>query len=399
MQLGVSDVSLAQRARWHRSIFVVLGFWACVSMVGWVAQGFGAGWSWWSWWQLIHSVTLGVIATAILTYITHFTEALTRSPRTGFRAVALRVGLVQVGLVLLLIGDPSVAWGPLEMLGATLVLLAAAAQLGWVLKRLMASLSGRFALTVTMYIAALTALIIAIVCAMLAGSGVGGYSALIAAHSRAAIWGFVGMSILATVVTLLPTLSGTKISPIARTRFLTALGIYSFSLIHVVWLLGFGLPRFAGVFMLGVFAASVFLLQPIIAGAFGGSLTSAPGGLVMALVSLVSLELFDATALIFGRDAHEIFESLIPGLLGAVLLMAVFSVLQFLLPTMVGGGPDAVRLSRERAQRSGYGRVVLLVLGGMLGVLGHSAAWPLIGLGVLWNVVAIARAVVLQRTH
>ncbi|AZA11227.1 hypothetical protein CGERO_04555 [Corynebacterium gerontici] len=393
MQVGISDVSLAQRARWHRGIFLVLGFWSCVSVAGWLAH---RSWVQVSWWQLIHSATLGVIATAILTYITHFTEALTRSAHTGFRGVTIRVGMVQVGLVVLLLGDPSTAWGPLEIFGAVLVLLAGAMQLGWVIKRLFGSLSGHFALSVTMYVGALVSLLVAIICAILAGSGLGAYSALIAAHSRAAIWGFVGMSILGTVLTLLPTLSGTKISAVARVRFLKGLGFYSLCLIHAVWLLGFNLPRIAGVFMLGVVVASVYLLHPIIADALGGNVASAPGGLIAALMSLVSLQLFDATALTFGRDPHAVFESLVPGLLAAVLLMAVFSVLQFLLPTMVGGGPDAVRAARGCAQRSGYARVVLLLLGGILGVLGHPAAWPLIGLGVIWNVAAIGRAVVMQ---
>ncbi|GGG77524.1 beta-carotene 15,15'-monooxygenase [Corynebacterium pelargi] len=394
--LALSDHSLATRARWHTSLFVIIAAWVLSAIAAWVARFLGQPVSWW---QAIHTVTLGAIATAIFGYITHFTEALTRQPPSGFRAIATRIGLLQLGLILLMVSSPASSWHLLETLGASLITLASLWQLWWVITRLRGSLSGRFASTVPMYIAALVALCIAIGCVVCAGFGLGSFSGLIAAHARAALWGFVGFSMYGTVVTLLPTLSATPISEEARARVSPALFLLSLCLLHIVWLLIFQLPRIAGVFGLGLCAVGAWLLWPIVRSAVRHSsgLDAAPAGVVVALCSLLALQLFDATALILGRDPREVFQQIIPALLASVLLLVVLSVLQFLLPTMVGGGPKAVQRARARAQRSGYARIALIIVGSLLALF-QSPLWiVLVGLGVLWTVLALSFAVVRQR--
>ncbi|AZA09486.1 beta-carotene 15,15'-monooxygenase [Corynebacterium pseudopelargi] len=395
-QVALSDVSLAARARWHSSLFVIIAVWVISAIAAWVARALGQPVSWW---QAIHAVTLGAIATAIFGYITHFTEALTRQPPSGFRAIAARIALLQVGVMLLMVSSPASRWHLLEALGALLITVATLWQLWWVITRLRGSLAGRFASTVPMYIAALLALCIAITCVVCAGFGVGSFSGLIAAHGRAALWGFVAFTIYATVLTLLPTLSGTAISETARARILPALFLLSVCLLHIVWLLIFQLPRIAGVFGIGICVVGAWLLWPIVSNVIRQSsgLDSAPAGVVVALCSLLALQLFDATALILGRDPREVFQLIIPALLASVLLLVVLSVLQFLLPTMIGGGPQAVQQARRRAQRSGYARIALIIVGSLLALF-QSPLWiVMVGLGVLWTLLALGLATMRQR--
>lgn len=78
--------------------------------------------------------------------------------------------------------------------------------------RLNGSLATNSAITVLFYIATCCLLIIAVISVILAGSGLDVYSAMNAAHSRGAVWGFAWLTILGMMITLLPTLSDTFIS-------------------------------------------------------------------------------------------------------------------------------------------------------------------------------------------
>lgn len=410
----VNDISLRDRGRWHLLASAVIGVWILIGLGLVVAASLGAPVVWW---DLIHPFTIGALTTAIVVYSTHFTEALTRTAASAYRWVGARVGLIQLGLVLLLIDRAGYDWSMTSDIAAACILVALVWHIVALSRRLRGSLSGSFAVTVPFYLAATAFMVIAVILAVLAGNGVadsgladsgaaggGGYSRLIAAHSRAAVWGFAWLTVLGTVVTLLPTLSGTPISPAARARCTRALIIHCAGLAVALagYIIGWGL--LAGLAQLLTVAAAVLLLQPIIATVLGHgpTMTTATVSVIAGLLWLIALCSGDAISTLAGAYSRAITLILAPAFIGAGLIQLVTGVLHHLLPTLLGGGPPRVLLGRRLAGIGGYARLVLINLGAAVTVLdpvgvGARAGLIMMGLGVAGHLIAIAVAITKQK--
>ena len=395
--MHIADVSLAARGRWHMIAACVIGFWVVAGIVINIASHLGASVAWW---DLIHPFTIGAMTTAIIVYSTHFTEALTRMQARGYKGVAWRVGIVQVGLVLLLVDRAGFDWGPLSD-AASLLIIATFCWHGFdIYRALRGTLAGSFAVTVPFYIAAAAFVIVSVLLVVLAANGVGNYSLLVAAHSRGMVWGFAWLTIVATVVTLLPTLSGTKIAPAARARCTRALIVHCVGLALALGLNSFGLSRAAGMAQLLVVLAALLIIQPILATLLAGKpqLTTATVSVVAGLLWMLSLCAADAVCAILGVYPRVVTLLLMPAFVGAGLMQLVTGVLHHLLPTLVGGGPAKVTLGRKVADSGGYARLVLINLGAMLCLLGADiAGLIMMGLGLITNILAIAVAVSKQK--
>lgn len=398
--LTVSDVSLRARGRWHTLAAAAVIWWMLVGVGVAVAHRFGASVAWW---DVVHTFTVGAVTTAVIVYSTHFVEALTRTGAGRSTFVAIRVGIIQVALIALLVDRAGYDWGVLSDVAAGAVIAVLLWHIAVIVRRLRGSLAGRFAVTVPFYVAAAAFLILAILLAALAGNGVGDYSDLIGAHSRATVWGFSWLTVLGTVVTLLPTLSSTPISEVARRRCTRALSVHCAGLTAAVLLQALGLTEWAGAAQLLTVLAAVMVAQPIVATMFAGQgrWTTAAASVTAGLVWLIALSAADAASLIGGADARATTVLLAPSFLGGGLLQLVTGVLHHLLPTLIGGGPDKVRRARSLADRGGYARTVLLNLGALLALLAadgpaKEAGLILLGLGLAGHVMHIIRAVVAQ---
>lgn len=150
--VGVTDVSLKARGRWHTIVFGLISVWLVCGIGLVIASNFGATIAWWA---IVHSFTLGVVTTAILTYSLHFAEALTRQPTSSYRPIIVRISLVQVGLIVLLLDTTTGTWSMLSDIGATLVTIVVGWHLWVIFRMLRTSLSTNFAATVPFYLAAL----------------------------------------------------------------------------------------------------------------------------------------------------------------------------------------------------------------------------------------------------
>lgn len=393
--VALHDISLKERGRWHLLAAATIGGWLLIGLVSMAVFVGGAGSRWWS----IHTLTLGVIATAIMVYSTHFVEALTRTGTAAFKWVAMRVAGVQVGLVLLGVGRAGVAWNHLADAGATLVLAAAAWQLAWIFRRLRGSLSSRFAATVPFYIAAFAFLIVAIALVLGAVHGGGShYSALVAAHSRATMDGFALLTALGTVVTLLPTLSGGVIAPQVMPRLPRILGVYSVALLGVLLCLALGVGRLAGVLLLAAVTAAVCLVQPVIAHALVGNATGTAGwSTLAALLMVLGAVAADATLLVAGADPRAITAAITPMFVGGFVFM-ILGVLHHLLGVLVGRGPTAVRLARARANVAGPARITVIVAGALFTLIAplRPVGIVLMALGLLAHAAWVVSATVVQ---
>ena len=397
-EVSLTDVSLRARGRWHTHVAAVLGLWLLIGVGIVIAGALGAPVSWW---VSVHSFTLGVVATAILVYSTHFTEALTRTAGDDRRGVMARVALIQSGLILLIVGRAGYDWGALADFAATLVIWAFLWHMAVVYSHLRRSLAGTFAVTVPFYLAAAGFLVVAGIMGNVAGRGVGSYADLIAAHSRAAVWGFTWLTILGTVITLLPTLTGTRISATARRRCTVALIIHCLALVGVIVAQSLGHSGWAGLIQLLIVVAALLILQPVLAAVVGGTpgWSTAAVSVTAGLLWMVAVCAADAASTIAGADARQVTQLLIPVFLGTGLLQLITGVLHHLLPTLLGGGRDRVLRARAAARGAGPARILLLNLGGLLTLLdtdgpARTAGLILLGVGLLTHAGFIATAVI-----
>lgn len=388
--MRIHDISLAARSRWHILTAALIAGWILVGLGLFIASSLGAPVVWW---DIIHPFTIGALTTAILVFSTHFTEALTRTAGGDYRGVGSRVALVQIGLILLLIDRAGYDWGPLADVASTLIIAALAWHLWLVARRLRGSLSGSFAVTVPFYMAAAAFMIVSVVLVILSGNGVGEYSLLIGAHSRGMVWGFAWLTVIGTVVTLLPTLSATAISPTARARCTRALIVHCVGLGCAMALYAVGLTRVAGVAQLLVVLAAVLIIQPVLATVMSRSprLTTATIAVIAGLLWMLSLCAGDAISAAVGAYPRAITLLLLPAFLGAGLLQLVTGVLHHLLPVLTGARPNTT-------ERTGYARLLLINLGGLLSLLGVTAAGLIMmGIGLAANIFAVGRALYLQK--
>ena len=388
--MRIHDVSLAARGRWHTLSAAIIGLWIFIGLGVLIAASLGAPVVWW---DIIHPFTIGALTTAIIVFSTHFTEALTRTAGGDYRGVGSRVGLVQLGLILLLIDRAGYDWGPLADAASALIIAALTWHLWFVARRLHGSLSGSFAVTVPFYIAAAVFMIASVVLVILSGNGVGEYSLLVGAHSRGMIWGFAWLTVIGTAVTLLPTLSATEISPTARARCTRALIVHCVGLSLAMALYAVGLTRVAGVAQLLVVLAAVLVIQPVLATVMGRSprLTTATVAVIAGLLWMLALCAGDAISAAVGAYPRTITLVLLPAFLGAGLLQLVTGVLHHLLPILTGARPDTT-------ERTGYARLLLINVGGLLTLLGATVAGLIMmGIGLAANVIAVGRAIYLQK--
>ena len=300
---------------------------------------------------------------------------------------------MQIGRILLLIDRAGYDWGPLADVASILIIAALAWHLWFVARRLRGSLSGSFAVTVPFYIAASAFMIVSVVLVILSGNGVGEYSLLIGAHSRGMVWGFAWLTVIGTVVTLLPTLSATAISSTARARCTRALIVHCVGLGCAMALYAVGLTRAAGVAQLLVVLAALLIIQPVLTTVMGRSPrpTTATVAVIAGLLWMLALSAGDAISAAVGAYPRTITLVVLPAFLGAGLLQMVTGVLHHLLPILTGARPNT-------ADRTGYARLLLINVGGLLSLLDAIAAGLIMmGIGLAANIFAVGRALYLQK--
>ena len=164
-------------------------------------------------WLMIHLLMLGAVSHAILVWSRYFTDALLHSADEDRRGQNRRLMLLNGGVILVVAGVPSDVW-PLTLLGATAVGFAVLWH-GWsILRQLRAALPARFAPSVRYYVAAACFLPVGagLGTALARGLGDPWHTRLVVAHAAVNLLGWVGLTVLGTLVTLWPTMLRTRIA-------------------------------------------------------------------------------------------------------------------------------------------------------------------------------------------
>ncbi|HEU5037275.1 MAG TPA: multicopper oxidase domain-containing protein [Nocardioides sp.] len=323
-------------------------------------------------WLLIHLLLLGALTHAILVWSRYFADTLLHTAHgpDDRRRQNRRLVVLDLGVVAVLAGVLSDRW-PLAVAGATAVAVA----VGWhgaaLLRQLRTALPARFGVTVRYYVAAAALLP--------AGAALGAtlarvqadpwHERLVVAHAAVNVLGWIGLTVLGTLLTLWPTMLRTRMAAGAERASARALPVLAGSVVVVS---GGALAGVRPAATLGL--AGYLVGVGILAGPFVRALRSrrpasfatystlaALGWLVGCLVSLV---VAFATAGSWDEvgDRFTWFTPYLAAGFGAQILLGALS---YLVPVALGGGGGPVAAATAVLDRGATFRVVA-VNGGLL---------------------------------
>lgn len=355
------------RSAWHRRASrPVMGWMAALVVLAlvhrWVPQAR---------WLLVHIVTLGLLTTSVMIWAQHFADGLlkTRADDATRRRQVQRIHGLTLAIIVTATGMVG-AWPVVTTIGAAGV----AAMIGWfalsLVHQLRSALPSRFAVVVRGYAIAAGMLVI--------GAGFGAALAfsppplwqgrLLLAHQSANLLGFIGTTALVTLVTLGPTVLRVKVPPrLEATLRWTGAVVPAGALVAVTGAL-LGAPALSAAGVLAVAAMGFAVLIGLI-----GAMRAAhwrtlplypPLALPTALLWLIGTLLVATGMLIAAQAAGtELTEADLQRLtvpfVGGFGLQLLLGAMSFLMPTVMGGGPRAVRASLAELSRGAVLRVVL----------------------------------------
>lgn len=303
-------------------------------------------------WLMIHLLVLGAAGHAILVWTRYFTDTLLRCPPTPRRPQTIRLGLFNLGVLVVVGGVLSGRW-LVTLAGACLVVAAVAWHGATLFAQLRSALGSRFAHSVRYYLAAAALLPIG------AGFGVWMSRGLAdpldtqvrAAHVVVNVLGWMGLTVLGTLVTLWPTMLRTRIAPGAEVAARRALPVLLAGILVAAGSALAGLRPGLALGLVCYLAGVAILLVPATREARGKPPASFPtwsvmcgmGWLVGSLAVLTAGVAFAGSWLTVDRRLDAVTPLLAAGFAAQVLLGAS----SYLVPVVLGGGPAAVRAANR----------------------------------------------------
>lgn len=316
-------------------------------------------------WLLMHLLLLGAVTHSIVVWSRHFADALLRVDAPATPTRTRRLLLLNGGALTVIVGVVAALW-PVVVLGAAAVVLAVAWHGVDLVRDLRRALGGRFAVTVRYYVAAAALL--------LPGAGLGATMArglddeaqvrVMLAHAALNVLGWVGLTVVGTLLTLWPTMLRTRLADGAERRAGTALPVL---LLAVLTTAGGTLAgsRPASVLGLALYLAGLAVLaQPFAAAARAKpprhfatwSVSAAVGWLVVGVAALA----FAVGTADSWPQAHDRVGWVAPALAVGFAAQVLLGALSYLVPVSLGGGARPVRAANVELDRGGALRVTLV---------------------------------------
>ena len=399
--------TMSARSAWHIGVGVIGASWLLCAVVV-VLRGMLTSVDSW---LPVHLLLLGAVSNAILVWSTYFTEALLRQPRAGRRLVeAVRLGTFNVGAVAVVLGM-TVDAVALVVVGADLVIAA----VGWhaliLLLRIRRSLPSRFGATVRYYVAASTLLLLGIclgVVLALHDLDDDAHARVALAHVALNVLGWMGLTVLGTLVTLWPTMLHTQVVDGAERASRRALPVLITAIMATVTLALIGNQVLTALGLTCYLGGLVIAGRPLVE----ETLRRRPStyatwsvciGIVWFVVTLALLTVVVAFAPSWAAAADVADRLAVPLLVGfgAQVLLGALS---YLIPVVLGGGPAAARRTIAVLDTGARSRLVLINTGVLAEALPLPAtvrtALGLAALGALATFLPlVVRAVLLRRAH
>src|SRR5699024_7241065 len=303
-----------------------------------------------------------------------FAQALLKTPPTldDRRVQSWRLWLLLAGTTVVLIGVPTALWG-LVILGGTLVALAVIWHGVQLVRRLRRALPGRFRITIAYYLSACAMLPVGITFGVLLARGGAGHGRLLVGHTMVNLLGWVGLTVIGTLLTLWPTILRARVDERAERWAKQALPVLVGALVVVVAgvLADVRALAVAGIvlYILGVCWWGRALIRPararpprsFPAASVGAALLWLLVGLVVVAVTVAGSTSWSEVAGAFG-PATAIF---VAGTAAPVLLGA----LSYLLPVGLVSGPAALKAAAGKFDAYGAARIAVTNLGLLLCLL------------------------------
>lgn len=392
------------RARWHLRANAVVVVWLIAAAVVSIAHRAIPA----APWLMVHLLMLGGVTAAILIWSAHFTQALRRRDLpTGLRGQAVRLAGHSIGAILVIVGVvgvvPVTLWTGASILATVAVwhcvelYLASRHRLG-----------GHLAWSTWGYVGSAVALAVGVTCGVFLADGGAAVTMarLYVGHTSAVLLGWVGLTIVTTLITLWPTVLAVRLTPTAMRLGRIALATVGGALAVV----GVGILtdlRLVAVIGYAVYAAGLLIAAVPMATAARAKPPTAAAALHLAFgVAWLTVTVVVWAAVLGLADGWEGAEARLGGLIAPIIAGAAAQILlgalSHLMPMVLGGGPAAVRAARAQVQRGGTARVVLFNGGMLMFVLPTPSLVTVIGsllaLGAsIASLVAIVSAVVVSR--
>lgn len=328
-------------------------------------------------WLPLHLTLAGAIATAISGAMQYFMVALTATPPPPAWTVRLQFALVTAGAALIAIGFPEglsglVAAGGAAFVGAV-ALLGAMLWFAW-----SKALNRRHAMSMAIYGLAVTAAVAgATIGALLGSHAIGGtrYLDLRRAHMTLNVLGFASLTVVGTLVTLLPTALRVRM-PVWRGRM--AIGLFVAGLLLEVtgWSLGSRAAVAAGGLAYAAGALHVvWLVASILRVERNWGVPVAAFHMMAGVAWFTAGSLGLARALLDGAAGFDRFRPLfLTAFIGGWLVQVLLGAWSYLLPMARPGHPDERRRGLVVFEVGARTQVVVLNLGLLL-VAGRGAGW------------------------
>ncbi|MEO6143506.1 MAG: multicopper oxidase domain-containing protein [Dermatophilaceae bacterium] len=361
-----APTALRDRTTWHLSANAPVAFWL-TALFGialfhrYVPE---------SPWLLVHLLLLGAVTNAIFVWSAHFADALLRRRSTpGSRRWQIgRLVVLNIGVVMVVAGMVTVQWF-MTLAGSVIVGGAAAAHGTALALQAETALPSRFGATVRYYICASLALPFgAFLGAMLAGHPVERWHGRLAiAHITLNLLGWVGLTVMGTLVTLWPTMLRTRIAEGAERVARQALPVLVASVTVTVMGALVGVQALAALGVAGYLGGVIWAVRPLAQVARTKAPSAYATWSVMAAVIWLVGSLFGLVIALFTSPTWQLvsdrLELLITPLAAGFAAQLLLGALSYLVPVVLGGGPATVRGTQAWLERGNALRAVLINVG------------------------------------
>ncbi|WP_431842093.1 multicopper oxidase domain-containing protein [Calidifontibacter indicus] len=327
-------------------------------------------------WLMVHLVMLGAMTHSAMVWSSHFTRTLLKTsdaldPR---RDQGRRILLLIVGVICVFVAVPFALW-PLVVVGATLAS-AAVIWHGLVLWRLLRkALPGRFRISVRYYLAAAVCLPVGAAFGATLAKGLDDdlHGRVLLAQTMTMVLGWLGLTVLGTLVTLWPTMLRTRMDERAETLARQALPLLVAGLLAIDTGALVGSRQIAVAGLVWYLAAVVWwgrcLVRPArTAPPKHASTYFVSAALGWAAILLVLLPIQVATAASWSSLADSYGDITSIAVVGFALQLLT-GALSHLVPAVLGGGSRVVRAAQAEFDRFAMARLTTIDLGLVLWLL------------------------------
>ena len=321
-------------------------------------------------WLMIHLLVLGAVSHSILVWSQYFAQALLHTPTSpdDRRSQSIRLGLINTGTLVVIIGMMTSVWA-IVIIGAAAVAAAVIWHGADLWTKVRHALASRFAGTVHYYLAAAAILPVGVTFGVILARDIADpwYSRLLAAHALLNLLGWIGLTVIGTLMTLWPTMLRTKIIPGAEAAARRSLPLLLIGLAIALAASLLSQPWAAGIGLLGYLGGIGVIAVPFVRAGMAKPPREYPTYSAAAAMSWLVICLIATTWVFFTSAdwaaATSGFTWLTPALAAGFAAQILFGALSYLLPVVLGGGPAAVRAANQEFNRLAAFRVTIINLG------------------------------------